>query len=293
MDIKIKPGKYVAAVSGGVDSVVLLDLLASILPQNNLTVAHFDHGIRKTSTGDREFVQHLAQQYGLKFFYHEGKLGSGTSEETARKKRYEFLNKIIVETDSDAIATAHHQDDVIETAVINILRGTGRKGLSSLGNRPGIIRPLLNFSKDQLIHYAEQKGLAWREDETNLDQKYLRNYVRHNVLKDLSQAHKQDLIKIVKDSHVRNEQIDGLIKDLFLSGGGISRRLFASLDHKVAAEIVAAWLRNEGARLDKNTVERLVVNLKVAPEGKDIQINKNKYFTIENNIIRMNTSGAV
>ena len=140
MKAELKPGKYVLAVSGGVDSIVLLDLLAKEIERDNLVVAHFDHGIRQGSATNREFVEGLAKNYGLEFFYEEGELGAKASEALARTKRYEFLNKIKKQTESDAIITAHHQDDVLETIIINLLRGTGRKGLSSLKNHPELVR---------------------------------------------------------------------------------------------------------------------------------------------------------
>src|SRR5437764_343012 len=132
MDVVLpKPGKYVVAVSGGVDSVALLDMLARS-DDLKLVVAHFDHGIRKDSAKDRKFVEDLAKNYDLPFVYEEGHLGSGTSEAVARGARYDFLHRVKKSHGAQAIITAHHQDDVLETAIINLLRGTGRKGLTSL-----------------------------------------------------------------------------------------------------------------------------------------------------------------
>src|SRR4051794_16456164 len=131
MKIYVGPGKYVVAVSGGVDSVGLLDLLR-MDPGVKLTVSHFDHGIRDDSHLDRAHVQALARRYQLPFVYDKGALGPGASEAEARTARYQFLDNVKTKTGAHAIVTAHHQDDVLETAIINLLRGTGRKGLSSL-----------------------------------------------------------------------------------------------------------------------------------------------------------------
>lgn len=157
-----KPGKYVVAVSGGVDSMALLDLLQAH-GDYELVVAHLDHGIRSDSGEDRQLVEQAAEAVGLPFFYKEAKLGAGTSEAAARKVRYAFLNKIKTKQGAAAIITAHHQNDVLETAIINIIRGTGRKGLTSLGSNE-IVRPLLNVSKAALIQYAKKHNLQWRED---------------------------------------------------------------------------------------------------------------------------------
>src|SRR5580704_3560158 len=115
MDVVLpKSGSYVVAVSGGVDSVVLLHRLQK-QPGLRLVVAHFDHGMREDSAEDRRFVKALAQAYGAPFVYDEGHLGSGTSEAEAREARYNFLRRVQAASDAQAIVTAHHQDDLLET----------------------------------------------------------------------------------------------------------------------------------------------------------------------------------
>jgi tRNA(Ile)-lysidine synthase len=178
MQVDVKPGKYVVAVSGGVDSMVLLDLLRS-LPGVELIVAHFEHGVREDSDEDRKLVEKAAKQYGLAFVCEHGNLGAGISEAAAREARYAFLNRVKAQNDAQAIITAHHEDDLLETAILNILRGTGRKGLSSLGSTEDIIRPLLHVSKKTIRDYATAHGIAWHEDSTNESDVYLRNYIRH------------------------------------------------------------------------------------------------------------------
>ncbi len=292
MKLELKPGKYVVAVSGGVDSVVLLDLLYEQLknPEKNLAVAHFDHGIRENSDRDRKFVEKLAQSYKLQFFYEEGGLGPQASEALARQKRYEFLKKVKEQTNSSSIVTAHHQDDVLETIIINLLRGTGRKGLSSLASHDGLARPLLNFPKSEILDYAKSRGLRWQEDESNLDQKYLRNYIRHNLVNKLSRAQKKKLLEISRTARGKNRQIDESLQNLFFQNDGIPRKLFVSLSHDISSEIIAQWLRRENARLDKKTIDRLVIQLKTARQGKIIEANQAKYFVINQGIIRLKTS---
>src|SRR4051794_19867846 len=125
MDVVLpKPGSYVVAVSGGVDSMALLHYLQT-RPGIKLTVAHFDHGIRDDSPEDRKLAQEVAKSYKLPFVYHEGRLGGEASEATARAARYDFLNKVRRSSQAQAIITAHHQDDLLETAILNMLRGTG------------------------------------------------------------------------------------------------------------------------------------------------------------------------
>jgi tRNA(Ile)-lysidine synthase len=193
MKMQVEPGKYVVAVSGGVDSVVLLDLLR-MYPGVRVVVAHFDHGIRDDSHLDRAHVQALARRYRVPFVYDKGRLGAGASEADARTARYDFLRKAQAASEADAIVTAHHQDDVLETAIINLLRGTGRKGLSSLTSGEGIIRPLLDVPKSEIIDYAKRHRLQWREDSTNLSTDILRNRVRHELLPNWSAHDKHRLL---------------------------------------------------------------------------------------------------
>jgi tRNA(Ile)-lysidine synthase len=141
MKIKIPKGKYVVAVSGGVDSMVLLDLL-SRKPGIELVVAHFNHGIRPDANKDEELAVTRSEQLNLPIEVGYGHLGAKCSEEHARKARYAFLQKISLLHNADKIITAHHQDDLIETALINTIRGTGRKGFVSISNNEKVLRPL-------------------------------------------------------------------------------------------------------------------------------------------------------
>ena len=179
--LSLEAGKYILAVSGGVDSVVLLD----ILHRNKhleLIVAHVDHGIREDSHDNARFVEELARQYGLSFEKTELALGPNASEEDARQSRYEYLYVLQQETQATAVITAHHADDVVETMIINLLRGTGWKGLCSLVSTSEVKRPLLGLRKQGLIDYATQHSLRWYHDTTNDSQDYLRNYVRHTLV---------------------------------------------------------------------------------------------------------------
>lgn len=178
-------GTYIIAVSGGVDSTVLLDALAR---QNGarLVVAHFDHGIRPDSQDDRRFVADLAARYGLDFESERQELGVEASEETARQARYGFLRRLKKKHAARAIVTAHHADDIIETMVINLLRGTGWRGLCSLKSTAELCRPLLAVSKKDILAYARKNKLAWKEDSTNSDERYLRNAVRRRLAPSLN-----------------------------------------------------------------------------------------------------------
>lgn len=287
MKLNIKPGRYILAVSGGVDSVVLLDLLSK---EKNvlLIVAHFDHGIRQNSKRDRDFVKQLAAQYGLVFEAAEGKLGAKASEETARKARYSFLYSVKAKHRADAIITAHHQDDVLETLIINLMRGTGRKGLSSLQSTDGILRPMLDFQKKEIIRYAKANKLSWHEDETNKDTKYLRNWVRARILPNLTDQNRFELLKVQSNTSKLNIVADDLL-DSFLDSNNsqvIAKKNLVNLPHKVAVELIAHWLRkNELRNFDTKALERILIGSKILQSKKVIIINKQYSVLIDENVI--------
>jgi len=283
--LSMPAGKYVVAVSGGVDSVVLLDLLR-LHPEIKLTVAHYDHGMRDDSSEDRKFVQGLARKHRLPFVYNEGRLGPQASEATARAARYAFLQKVQKATSADALVTAHHQDDALETMVINLLRGTGRKGLSSLTSGEGIIRPLLDVPKSEIIDYAKRHGLLWREDSTNTNTDYLRNHVRHNLLPNWDDASKAELLRISRHMRGLNQEIDSLItKDM---SSQIDRSKFLLLPHVVAREVMAEWLRRHELRdFDSNTVERLTIAAKLAEPGKSFDVVKGHTMHVSRDILAL------
>ncbi len=283
MKVDVHKGKYVLAVSGGVDSVVLLDILSN---QKNLEliVTHFDHGIRENSADDRKFVASLAKKYKLSFEYDKGKLGAKASEEVARKARYDFLKKILDKYNADAIITAHHQDDVLETMIINLLRGTGRKGLTSLKSSGHIVRPLLHTTKQEIKDYAQANSLTWHEDPTNADTGYLRNWIRHQLVPKLSSAQKEHLLGTHTRMEKINNELDDLLEGILASRNYLDTKLLVLLPHALAKETMAYWLRKNGiADFDTKTLERLVVGAKTLAAGKLIEVKNGKKLQVSAN----------
>lgn len=283
MKIDVEPGTYVAAVSGGVDSMVLLDLLSQV-PGAEIVVAHFDHGVRPDSAEDRQLVQQAAQKYDRQFEYKEGNLGPDVSEADARDARYGFLEDVRQKYNAAAIITAHHQDDLLETAIINMIRGTGRKGLSSLRSRPGMLRPLLGFAKKQLQDYAQSNGIIWHEDSTNQSKDYMRNQIRQDLMPRLSQADRQELLNRIGRAAALNDEIDTLLNELLATqpnSNQISRYFFIMLPHAVACEFMAQWLRSKGLEFDRRTIERLVIFAKAAKPGKIADISQGNSLAIK------------
>ena len=278
----MNPQKFVVAVSGGVDSIVLLHMLQTRKRGHvSYIVAHFDHGMRVNSASDAEFVKQLAKSYGLPFKSQQGNLGSAASEATARAARYAYLRKIKDEYKAEKIITAHHQDDVIETMVINIIRGTGPRGLAPMQHQTDILRPLLSKRKKELYNYATAHGLEWREDDTNTDENYLRNYIRMNIMPKLEPA--------FSDLLARNESIEKLYIDIDMRVAGIMygtrtiyRPKFVFYPFLVQREIVRAWLVKSGITdLDKQLIERITVAIKTLPIGKKIDISGEHWLKSE------------
>jgi tRNA(Ile)-lysidine synthase len=270
MKVSVPNGRYVLAVSGGVDSMVLLDMLAS-QPGIGLVVAHFNHGIRPGSSKDQELVAETAKKYGLNFEVGYGKLGANASEAQARAARYEFLNGVKSRHAADKIITAHHQDDLIETAILNILRGTGPKGLTAIGQNRDIVRPLLNLTKPQLRKYAKDKQLKWREDPTNQDPKYLRNYIRRQLMPKLTPTLRRELLQNIDKIAQSSEERTRLLKNIssqVKTKKIIDRQAFTMLPLSIERELMAYWLDQQGtADIDRKTVERLAMAIKTAPAG--------------------------
>lgn len=187
------------AVSGGVDSVVLCDLL--LKNEIDFAIAHVNFGLRgKESDDDENFVAELAKKLNVPFYLKRctkktfDDSGENSIQAGARKIRYDFFKLMCQQHGYNRIMTAHHKDDSIETALLNFARGTGVKGLTGIAPLKGnLIRPMLFTTRDEIIAYANVNRLSWREDSSNETDKYSRNRFRHHLLpwlmKEIPQAY--------------------------------------------------------------------------------------------------------
>lgn len=283
--MNISPGIYIVAVSGGVDSVVLLDMLMKLHASSSIQfiVAHFDHGIRSDSSEDSRFVSELAKKYKVPFETERVELGASASEAYAREARYSFLKRVQEKHHAGAIITAHHQDDLLETSIINMLRGTGHRGLHSLKSHEQLIRPLLHLKKVDVYEYAKKNNLNWREDSTNTDTSFLRNKIRHDVIPKSDERWRESMLEKIKMAAEvggrLDREIDQLVGQNIRSSQAImSRSWFVKLPHTIASEVVVAILRKlKIADIDKQLVERLTIQIKIAKPGKKLDIDKDHY----------------
>lgn len=178
-----REGLTLCAVSGGPDSVALLHFLkAQGFP---VAAAHFDHHLRPTSGRDRAFVEALCRDWGVPCYVGEGFLAdlSGNTEDNARSARYAFLEETAAAIGAARIATAHNANDNLETVLLHMTRGCGLQGLCGIRPRRGIIvRPMLQTPRSAIEDYLKAHGLSYVTDETNADDRYARNRLRHQVV---------------------------------------------------------------------------------------------------------------
>lgn len=211
--------RILVAVSGGIDSVVMLDLFEKTNYQ--IAIAHCNFQLRgKESDGDEQFVKSLSEKYGINVFSKRFNTRSHAEKNklsiqvAARELRYAWFEELIQKEGFDYVAVAQHADDQVETFFINLLRGSGLTGLRGMPlKRDNIIRPLLFANRKQIIMYAGENDLDFREDSSNKEDTYLRNKIRLNLLPELEKLSANAPVAIVESMYKLNEA-DELLKQL-------------------------------------------------------------------------------
>ncbi len=247
-------GIVLCAVSGGKDSMCLLEKLRELaqIYGFELRCAHFDHRLRgEESDRDRAFVEDYCRERGIPCYVGSADVsvyadenGLGI-EEAARKLRYAFLEKTADEIGALRIATAHTADDNAETLILNLLRGSGLKGLCGIPPVRGkIIRPLLQTTGNEVLRYLEEKGVPRVEDSTNEKDDYTRNRLRHRVipeLRSLNPGFDENLIRCLELLREDEEYLSSLAQDFlnkYFSGGSLPVLEFSLLPKSVSARVL-------------------------------------------------------
>lgn len=257
-EFELGPGRAIVAVSGGMDSLVLLDLLWRSQAEHRLelVLAHIDHGIHPESGDVARRVADLSARLELKCETVRLELGAGTTETTARELRYQWLHQIRETLGASWLFTAHHADDQAETVLMRLLRGSGPSGLAAMPDRDDTrVRPLLQFSRERLRSYAAERGIEAWEDPSNRDPTILRSWLRHEVLpllrtrlpevdRDLLRAGRQaaldraaweQLIELTPELDWQEEQVGGslALEGLLAWDGPLALRLLSSLARRL------------------------------------------------------------
>ena len=266
--------KVILALSGGIDSMVLADLL--LKAKVEFVAAHCNFHLRgHESDGDDWFVRKFAEKRGIQCYVkhfetekYAAKHGISI-EMAARDLRYAWFEQLRQQLGYDKIAVAHHADDQAETFFINLLRGAGLNGLKGMKPQNGvIIRPLLWASREQIRQYAVENHIVWREDHTNVESVYLRNKIRNQLLPvfdELQPEARQGLYKSLEHLSAENELYRALLKEklaqIVEQGGDVQRLPFSKLVKAKVPEPVEGpvysfqllfeWLRQYGFNTDQ------------------------------------------
>ncbi|NTU69621.1 tRNA lysidine(34) synthetase TilS [bacterium] len=299
--------KIILAVSGGVDSVVLLDIISKLFKKEKIVVAHFNHGLRSDSVLDQSFVKALAKSYGLKFVTkNENNLlnQKGNLEENARIARYMFLAKVAKNNKANLVVTAHHADDQLETVIMNNQRGAFLEGLtgmqsisiSNVGQGSTIFRPMLNILKSQIISYQIKNDLQFKEDGTNLDTKYTRNKIRHLILSQTPDKEKLSLLKDINNLSKTYNLLKNQINKIFYKSSVKSAQNFLILNKpglvSLKKDVLQEVIKKSILELTHNLQNITFVNIesvgntilkKVA--GKEIHLQNNLLVLVDNDYV--------
>ena len=267
--------KILLTVSGGVDSMVMLSIFVRL--GYNIGVAHCNFGLRgKESDEDTEMVLHECEKLGIvchsKRFDTEGEMArTGDSMEmTARRLRYEWFNELCREDGYAVIAVAHHANDSIETFFINLLRGTGLRGLTGINRQFGkVARPLLYATRKDLFEYAVQNHIPYREDSSNRSTKYLRNKIRLGLLPMLQEINPRftalmrgNLYRLNDAQRFIDVAIDRIREIAMHSENGIDTIEVGAIDSMYPRDFVIYELLNSSYGFKGDVVEELNKALK-------------------------------
>ena len=279
LDRKLLPpgSRVLCAVSGGADSVCLLHLVKE-LGDVECLCAHFDHSLRgAASRQDAAFVEELCRQWGVPFFTERGDVAAHArktkqSLETAgRELRYAFLRQTAEACGADRIATAHNQNDNAETVLFRMARGTSLRGLGGIPpERDGIVRPLLNVSRQEIEAYLTERGIPWREDATNALDAAARNRVRHHVLPALESVHPGSAANIARMTETLREDeeyLTSLAAEKLAAWGdeALSAAELAALPKSISRRVLRLWL---GEDLSRERLEAVLALCSAGPSAE-------------------------
>lgn len=299
--------KFILAVSGGVDSMVLFDVFLKKYGVSNIIVAHFNHKLRPSADEDEEFVASKCKEADVRFEvgYLDTIPGEKVSEEKARKARYDFLfnlrKKIEMESHCAVmVVTAHHLDDLTETVAINLVRGTGWRGLTPFSN--SVMRPfiteddvLMPESKADILTYAARNKISYRQDPTNFEPDFLRNRIREKISTMEPQEHyelNQKIKKLYRRQDEIRAEIDWILtkfleEEKYFEEKVAKREWFFDLDDTVATELLRRILEIEKISLTRPQLADFLLAIRTYQPEKKFNLPGDKLVTMHKNYFKL------
>lgn len=295
----------VVGVSGGPDSIALLYCLNKFKNylKYSIICAHINHLIRKDSTEDEEFVENVCKKLKIPFFKKREnilelskKLKKGT-EETGREVRYKFFDEVLEKNNANKIAIAHNQNDNAETMLLNLIRGTGLRGLEGIQEIEygKFIRPFINISREEIENYCEKNNLKPRIDSTNKENIYNRNIIRNEILPLIKKINPNIVETLSRTSKIikeENEFIKESALNFFnsysqISVGEIAFDLkdFNKLSNSVKQNLILLTIEKlvgNAKNVEKSNVDDIIKLANRNIGNKFIEINKNVKIVIKN-----------
>lgn len=292
-----KGDSIVSAVSGGSDSVFMLEMLLAIKDDYDLKiiVSHVNHGLRGAEAQrDEDFVKKLAEKNGLIYEVEHidmagyAKEHSLTCEEAGRKLRYLFFEEIKDKYKADKVAIAHNENDVAETIFLNIFRGTGLDGLESIPlRRDFYIRPILCFEKSEILDFLKENNIHYVDDSTNFTNDYKRNMIRNEIIPFIKKNFNENIVssmsRLASIAKENNLYLEDIINDKYINivkSNTIDIEGFNELNHYEKTLVLRKFLRenlNYLNNISKDNIEDMI-NLISLDSGKKYDIDGKHYL---------------
>lgn len=292
-----KGDSIVSAVSGGSDSVFMLEMLLAIKDdyELNIIVCHVNHGLRGAEAQrDEDFVKSLAKKHDLIYEVEHidmagyAKEHSLTCEEAGRKLRYLFFEEIKEKYKADKVAIAHNENDVAETIFLNIFRGTGLDGLESIPlRRDFYIRPILCFEKSEILDFLKENNIHYVDDSTNFTNDYKRNMIRNEIIPFIKKNFNENIVssmsRLASIAKENNLYLEDIVNDKYINivkSNTIERESFNELNHYEKTLVLRKFLRenlNYLNNISKDNIEDMI-NLISLDSGKKYDIDGKHYL---------------
>lgn len=282
------------AISGGGDSVALAVLLSRIFPKENLALFHYHHGDSENQEHRDQalaFCKDLSQRLGLRFFAAKNRIQGHSSEAEMRQQRYEEIYKIASENLFEVIATGHHQQDLLETRLIRLIRGTGQQGLRAqkirLKWKPEVDlwRPFLKTDKKDLENYLKNNNQEFLQDPSNQNLSYLRNWIRHFWLPQLERQRSGSIRSMARSLELLSRQAKNLTLGKESTKEGFSRLYYLSLSEQEKQQFLAQFLLQQGGRhYSQSHIEEVMKRLRTSRKQIEFKVASYIWIVTSGNI---------